>query len=102
MEFSYIDFIVGFLMVGSMAHIVMSRAGVNFPSVFGYSSKANLFHGLLGAFIAIDIYYFSYGFNATINNGLLLGAFDILLLYAIFGRMLHNKIQKNNLAVQQS
>ncbi len=101
-NFSFVDFIVGFLMMASMSHVVMSRADIRFPSAFGYHSKANLIHGLLAAFIAIGIYFFSYGFNAMINNGLLIGAFDLLLAYALFGRMLHNKIQKKVSAMQQA
>lgn len=102
MNFSFVDFTVGFLMMASMSHIVMSRADISFPSAFGYNSKANLIHGLLAASIAFGIYFFSYGFNAIINNGLLLGAFDLLLAYALFGRILHNKIQKKVSMMQQA
>lgn len=102
MEFSFVDFIVGFLMVGAMAHVVASCAEISFPSAFGYSAKANLIHGLLAAFIAVDIYFFSYGFAATIGNSMLMGMFDLIILYALFGRMLHRKIQKKHLATNPS
>lgn len=102
MSFAFVDFIVGFLMMASMSHIVMSRANISFPSAFGYNSKANLIHGLLAAFIAVGIYFFNYGFSAIISNGLLLGAFDLLLAYALFGRILHNKIQKRVSTIQQA
>jgi len=102
MEFSLIDFIVGFLMVGAMVHVVTSCANVSFPSVFGYGPKANLYHGLLVAMIAVDIYFFSYGFNATIGNSMLMGAFDLIILYALFGRILHKKIQSKILLGQKT
>lgn len=102
MNFSFVDFIVGFLLMASMSHIVVSHADIRFPSAFGYHAKANLIHGLLTALIAIGIYFFSYGFNAIINNGLLIGAFDLLLAYALFGRILHNKIQKRVSLTQQA
>jgi len=102
MEFSFVDFIVGFLMLGAMAHVVASRAEISFPSAFGYSAKANLIHGLLVAFIAVDIYFFSYGFAATIGNGMLMGMVDLIILYALFGRILHKKIQKKHLAAHSS
>jgi len=99
--FSFVDFAVGFLMAEAMAHVVFSRAEIHFPSLFGYSSKANLMSGLLLASIAVEIYAFNYGFNATINNGVLVGAVDMLFAYALFGRFLHTRIQKKFAAVGQ-
>ena len=101
MSFSFIDFVVGFLMAGAMVHVVVSSAKIRFPSVFGYSAKANLVHGLIVAISAVNIYFFNYGFNATIENGMLMGAFDLILIYALFGRMLHKRITKKTVLVQQ-
>jgi len=91
MAFSIVDFIVGFLMIGAMVHVTISCVGLRFPSVFGMSSKANLSHGILISIVAVDIYFFTNGLNATLSNGMLMGMFDLIILYAIFGRMLHRK-----------
>jgi len=98
MEFSIIDFMVGFLLVSSIVHIAMAKAKISFPSVFGRTAKANNIHGILLAFVAVDIYFFSYGFNTTINNGVLIGAVDFIICYVLFGGFLHRRFKIQPLA----
>jgi len=101
-DFSFIDFAIGFIMAEAMIHVVLSRALDSFPALIGNSPKANLIQGLVMAFIAVDIYAYNYGLQATLNNGLIVGAFDMILLYALFGKFLHNKVQlRAQLRVQQ-
>jgi len=94
MEFSILEFIIGFLFLGAVIHIVMAHTERQFPSIGGYGAKANIFHGLFIAFIALDLYAFKYGIQATINNSLLMGMTDTLILYAVFGGVLFRYIQK--------
>lgn len=96
MSFSILDFIIGILLMGSIVHIVMAHTDRKFPSLFGHSAKANLIYGLMIAFIAVDLYIYKYGLNATINNSLLLGMIDMLILWAAFGRLLFRHTEKKS------
>ncbi len=94
MTFSILDYMIGLLLLGAMIHIASSRIGIHFPTIFGSTPKINLIYGIIVAIIAIELYIYKYGLMATINNSLLMGLIDMLLAYSIFGRWLHNKLEK--------
>ena len=99
MNIIWIDWLSGFLVVGAMVHLAMAHSDTPFPSVFGKGRKANLWHSIILAVVVVDLQFFTYDFTAILSNGLLLGALDMYLLYLVFGRWLHRKLQLNTTAV---
>lgn len=89
MTFSLIDLFSGILLCGAIIHLVIARLDLSFPSLFGKTPKANFYHSLLMASIAIDIHFFRHGLDMTLSNGMLVGITSIYILYAIFGKRLH-------------
>lgn len=92
MTFSILEFLAGFLLVGSVTHLVMAYSNLEFPSLFGRSPRANMIYSVCVAAIAVDLFIFSQGFSAFLSNGLLMGAVDMYLLYLLFGKLLHKKL----------
>ena len=93
MTFSFIDLLSGILLCGAIIHIVIAHSNHSFPSLFGKTPKANFYHSLLMACIAIDIYFFRHGLDVTLANGTLVGISAVYILYAIFGKRLHKMAQ---------
>jgi len=96
MNFNWIDFIVGFLLIGSMLHLSFGHSGKRFPSLFGKSPKANIFYSEAITLLAIEIYVFTYDVTTLLSNGVLLGIIAMYLCYLFFGSLLHKRLQEDN------
>jgi len=86
MSFLWLDFLVGFLVLGSFVHLVMAYNNKPFPSVFGNSAMANAIYSEVVVVLAVGAYVFLNDFQTLMNNGVLLGMMDMYVCYLVFGR----------------
>jgi hypothetical protein len=81
-----IDFIIGGLIVNSMPHFIFGITKTRYLGLFGYSPKGNIAYGVLQFVIAIILLLVNYSFEAVLQNGFVLGALSVLVLFLLFGR----------------
>jgi hypothetical protein len=94
MQFNLIDFFIGFTLMNAMPHLLMGLFRIRFLSLFGFSHNGNLAYGSLNVFVALMLFHIQYGLNILIDNGILIGALVIIVLYLITGRYLYKVFQK--------
>ncbi|WP_282068437.1 hypothetical protein [Olleya namhaensis] len=85
---NFIDFIIGALLVNAMPHLVFGLTKAHFLGLFGYSPKGNIAYAILQLIACCLIFYFNYGYDALLNNGIFMGGLTVLCLYFIFGKLL--------------
>ena len=95
MEFSIIDFFIGFTLLNGMAHIVIGSVKVRFFGLFGFSDFSNFCYGSLNVTIALVLFQVQYGLSSITNHGMVLGSLAMLLIYLGTGRFFYNKFQEN-------
>jgi hypothetical protein len=81
-----IDFIIGALIANAMPHFILGITKVRYLGLFGYSHKGNIAYGVLQFVIAIILLLVNYSFEAILQNGFVLGALSVLVLFLLFGR----------------
>ncbi len=94
MEFSIIDFFIGFTLLNGMAHIVIGSVKVRFLSLFGFSNFANFIYGLLNVIIGLVLFQIQYGLSSITNHGMVLGALLMIIIYLSTGRFFFNKFKE--------
>ena len=82
-----IDFLIGGLLANGLIHFVISLTKIRFLSLFGYSSKANLFYALLQFAIAVILLTINYNVDELLQNGILVGVISVIVAFLIFGKM---------------
>jgi hypothetical protein len=93
-----IDFLIGALLVNAMPHLIFGLTNTHFLGMFGYSPKGNITYAVLQFMLSLVIFSYNYGVDALLENGFLIGAVTVLLLYFIFGKILvtfYGKQDKN-------
>ena len=86
MEFSYVDFLIGFLLMNAMPHMLFGLLGIRFLSLFGFSAAGNLGYAFLNVAVAVSLFHFRYGVGELGGHGIVLGAGVILVAYLFTGR----------------
>lgn len=83
-----LDFIIGVLVVNAMPHLIFGLTKTHFLGLFGYSSKGNIAYAILQFIVCISLYIYNYGYEKLLDNGILIGALTVLILYFVFGKVL--------------
>lgn len=82
------DFIIGVLLANALAHLIIGLTKIRFLGLFGYSPAGNITYGILQFIAAFVLALVKYGFEAILNNGLLLGMLSVLVVYLVMGKFL--------------
>lgn len=86
MEFTLIDFLVGFLLMNAMPHWIFGITKTRMLSAFGFSHQANIAYSFLNIAIALSLLQFQYGLTQLLNNGVVIGALAMLVIYYLTGK----------------
>lgn len=86
MKLNVLDFLTGFFLVNAMPHLIFGIIRLRFLSLFGFSALGNLLYALVNIAAAGAIYHFQYDILSMKQDGILLGALTIIVIYAITGR----------------
>ena len=81
MEFTFIDFLIGFFLMNAMPHILFGLLKIRFFSAFGFSPPGNMGYGLLNITVAFVLFHIHYGLETLMNHGIVVGAGTMLLIY---------------------
>lgn len=94
MQFTPIDFLIGFFLMNAMPHMLFGLLKIRFLSLFGFSSKGNIAYAVLNVVAAMALYHYEYGLNALRNDGIILGLLTLWLIYLLTTRFLHKVFQE--------
>ncbi|WP_055448926.1 hypothetical protein [Lacinutrix mariniflava] len=83
-----IDFIIGGLLANAMPHLIFGLTKTHFLGLFGYSPKGNIMYAIVQFILCIILFCLNYGYKELMENGYLVGAITVLVLYFIFGKFL--------------
>lgn len=83
-----IDFILGVLITNALAHLIIGLTKTHFLGLFGYSPTGNIAYAILQFTAAIVLTLVNYEFEVIAKNGLLIGAFSVLIIYLLLGKFL--------------
>lgn len=83
-----LDFLIGALVANAMPHLIFGLTKTHFLGMFGYSPKGNILYAVLQLIISIVLFSINYGYKELMENGFLIGAITVLVLYFIFGKFL--------------
>jgi hypothetical protein len=98
MEFTFIDFLIGFFLMNAMPHILFGLLKIRFFSVFGFSPSGNMGYGFLNITVAFVLFHIQYGLETLMNHGIVVGAGTMLLIYVVSGRFFFNLFQEKKAA----
>ena len=93
MEFTLVDFLIGFFLMNAMPHSLFGLLKIRFLSAFGFSPHGNIGYGLLNIAVALVLFHFQYGIQELMNHGIVLGTGAMLLIYLVSGRFFYNLFQ---------
>jgi hypothetical protein len=94
MEFTFIDFLIGFFLMNAMPHILFGLLKIRFFSAFGFSPQGNIGYGLLNIVGALVLFHIQYGIQTFMEHGIVVGAGTMLLIYLVSGRFFFNLFQE--------
>ena len=80
-----IDFIIGALIVNSLAHTIFGITKTRYLGLFGYSPKGNIGYGVLQLVIVLILLFVNYSYKEILENGFVIGGLFVLLLFLFFG-----------------
>ncbi len=86
MKLNILDFLTGFLLMNAMPHLIFGIIRLRFLSLFGFSTLGNLFYALANVGAAGAVYHHQYDITSIKQDGIVLGALAIFVIYAITGR----------------
>lgn len=86
MKLNILDFLTGFFLMNAMPHLIFGIIRLRFLSLFGFSAIGNLIYALVSIGAAVGIYHHQYDILSMKQDGILLGALTILVIYMITGR----------------
>lgn len=96
MEFTLIDFLIGFFLMNAMPHWLFGITRTRMLSAFGFTAQANIAYSFLNVAIAFSLFQFQYGLQQLFESGILLGAFAMLVIYYLTGKFFINLFQENS------
>lgn len=85
------EFLIGLFLANSLAHFVLSFTRIRFLSLFGFSSKGNLFYSLFNLLMSLLIATYHWGIDGLLSQGSFLGGLFILLAYYATGHFLYKR-----------
>ncbi|NQV41895.1 MAG: hypothetical protein HQ506_06030 [Candidatus Marinimicrobia bacterium] len=88
MKLNMLDFLTGLFLMNAMPHMLFGIIRLRFLSLFGFSALGNLLYALVNLSIAGSIYHYQYHILSIKQDGILLGALVVVVIYAITGRFL--------------
>ena len=91
-----IEFIIGALIVNSLAHTIFGITKTRYLGLFGYSPKGNIAYGVLQLVIALILLFVNYSYEEILQNGFVLGGLFVLLLFLFFGKFSLKLFSKND------
>ena len=91
------DLLIGILMIHAVPHLILGLWNRQFYSPLGKSSTANLFYGVIVALLAAGLFLKNYGLDGLMENGIFLGGFVAIVLYAVFGKLIYQHQKKNKM-----
>jgi hypothetical protein len=94
-EFSLIDFFIGFFLMNAMPHLLFGLLKVRFFSAFGFSASGNLAYAFVNVVTALILFHAHYGVQALATHGIVIGAMAMLFIYLVSGRFFYDLFQKN-------
>jgi len=94
MEFSIIDFLIGFTLMNAMPHLLFGLLKIRFFSAFGFSPQGNIAYAFLNIAIALALFHFQYGLSALMRHGIVLGVIAMWLIYLVTGKFFYSLFQK--------
>ncbi len=86
MQLNILDFLTGFFLMNAMPHLIFGIIRLRFLSLFGFSAIGNLLYAVVNVAIAGAIYHYQYDIMSIKQDGILLGALAMLVIYLITGR----------------
>ena len=86
MQLNILDFLTGFFLMNAMPHMLFGIIRLRFLSLFGFSAVGNLLYALFNIGVAGAIYHYQYDIMSIKQDGILLGALAMFVIYAITGR----------------
>ncbi len=87
MKLNLLDFFTGLFLMNAMPHLIFGIIRLRFLSLFGFSAIGNLLYALVNVAVAGGIYHYQYGIFSIQQDGILLGALAMLVIYLITGRL---------------
>ncbi len=95
MQFTFINFLIGFFLMNAMPHMLFGLLKIRFFSLFGFSPAGNLGYALLNVVVALVLFHFQFGIQMLFNHGIILGVLSMILIYLLTGRYFYNLFQKD-------
>jgi len=96
MEFTLIDFIIGLTLVNMLPHFVLGIWKGRMLSGLGFGNTKNILYGLLNLIISISLFFFKYGIEELLSNGIYLGGLFVILSYLIVGKLCFKHFHEEN------
>jgi hypothetical protein len=94
MEFSFVDFLIGFTLMNAMPHLLFGLLKIRFFSVFGFSPQGNIAYAFLNIAIALTLFQIQYGLTTLAQHGVVVGAVAMWFIYLVSGKFFYNLFQK--------
>lgn len=91
MQFSSIDFLIGFFLMNAMPHLLFGLLRIRFFSALGFSAAGNLGYFVINVVVALVLFHIEHGIANLGSSGIFLGAGAMLFIYLVTGRMFYNK-----------
>ena len=101
MEFTFIDFLIGFTLMNAMPHFLFGLLNIRFLSAFGFSPQGNIGYGLLNVAAALGLFQFRYGLQELLGHGVVVGAGAVILIYLATGKFFYQLFQSKDESHQQ-
>ncbi len=95
MNFTLIDFLIGFFLMNAMPHLIFGLTKQRFLSLFGFSSSGNLAYAFLNVVIALVLFHSQHGLQELMNHGIVVGAIIMFLLHLVLNKFFYNLFQQN-------
>lgn len=94
MEFSFIDFLIGFFLMNAMPHTLFGLMRIRFLSIFGFGALANLGYGFVNIVIALILFHIQYGISTLASHGIVIGVGVMWLIYLVSGKYFYKQFHK--------
>jgi hypothetical protein len=82
--------------MNAMPHLLFGLLNVRFISALGFSPQGNIAYAFLNVAIALILFHMQYGIEKLMNDGVVVGALTMLLIYLITGRFFYKLFQKHD------
>lgn len=94
MNFTWIDFLIGFLLLNAMPHMIYGQTKIRFLSAFGFTPNGNLAYAILNTAIALALFHWQHGLQTLAAHGMMVGALTLFVIYLITGKFFYRLFQR--------